>query len=154
MYRIQWYNAGNIALISVCMRIAKSNNGSVLLITIFAIALLSMLVMGILQMNTEEVQLMQNHIYAAQALAIAEAGLNDALAEIRADCAWDEGFVDKSFADGSYSVTVEGDLPNLTIQSEGTSSQGFVARVEAEVTVDTSDSSDYTIRIDSLRINE
>jgi len=136
------------------MKAQRNNNGSVLLITIFAIALLSVLVMGMLQMNTEEIQLMQNQVWAAQALAIAEAGLNDALAEIRVDYEWDEGFEDKSFVGGSYSVEVEGDLPNLTIESEGTSSQGFVARVAADITVDTSDSSDYTIRIDSLRINE
>jgi len=130
----------------------KSEIGSVLLITIFAIALLSALVMGILQMNTEEIQLMQNQIYAARALAIAEAGLNDAFAQIRIDNDWDDGFDDKPFDGGSYTVTVTGALPNLTIESTGTSAQGFVARGEADVTV--SSSSPYIIRIDSLRINE
>jgi len=156
------------------MKTLESNNGSVLLITIFAIALLSALVMGILQMNTEEIQLMQNQIYAARALAIAEAGLNDALAQIRIDNNWDDGFDNKPFDGGSYTVTVTGALPNLTIEStssstfnparqflshganpskkELTSAQGFVARVEADVTV--SSSSPYIIRIDSLRINE
>jgi len=124
----------------------------VLLITIFAIALLSVLVMGILQMNTEEIQLMQNQIYAAQALAIAEAGLNDALAQIRVDNDWDDGFDEKPFDGGSYTVNVSGALPNLTIESTGACAQSFTARVEADVTV--SSSSPYIIRIDSLRINE
>ena len=64
------------------------HNGSVLLIAIFVTALLSAVVIGILQMNTEEMQLMLNQIYAAEALATAEAGLNDAFAELRADSSW------------------------------------------------------------------
>ena len=136
------------------MRIELKNNGSVFLIVIFVVALLAALVMGMLQMNTEEIQLMQNQIYAAQALAIAEAGLNHALSEIREDNEWDDEIEGEPFAGGSYSVEVDGDLPNLTIESEGASSQGFVARVEADITVDTSGSSDHTIRIDNLRINE
>jgi len=73
------------------MKVERKNNGSVLLIAIFTIALLSAVVMGILQINTEEIQLMYNSINAARALAIAEAGLNDAFAQIRADSAWRQG---------------------------------------------------------------
>ncbi len=132
----------------------ERNIGSVMLIAIFAIALLSALVIGILQMNTEEIQLMQNQIYAAQALFTAEAGLNDAFSELRDDDEWVGPVTDEPFNDGLYNVSVTGTLPNLAISSEGISSQGFVARVQANVTVDTSDSSDHTIRIDNLRINE
>ena len=128
------------------------NNGSVLLITIFVVALLSAITIGILQINTEEIQLMRNQIRAAEALATAEAGLNDVFAEIRADSTWTTGFTDKSFNGGSYTVTVTGTLPNRTITSTGTSSQGFVAKVEADITVGSSNP--YVIRIDSLRINE
>ena len=130
------------------------NNGSVILIAVFAIALLSTLVIGMLQINTEEIQLMQNHIFAAQALATAEAGLNDAFSRIRNDDEWDAGFDDKSFNGGVYNVDVTGTLPNLTIVSQSTSAQGFAARVAADVTIDTSGSSNHTIRIDNLRINE
>jgi len=132
----------------------ERNIGSIMLIAIFAIALLSAVVIGILQMNTEEIQLMQNQIYAAQALATAEAGLNDAFSELRDDDEWVGPLTNEPFNDGLYNVSVTGTLPNLTISSEGISAQGFVARVEADVTVDTSDSSDHTIRIDNLRINE
>ncbi len=134
------------------MKTRLRNNGSVMLMAVFAIALLSVLVMGMLQINTEEIQLMQNQIYAAKALATAEAGLNDAFAEIRVDSSWTAGFTDKAFNGGSYTVTVTGALPNRTISSRGTSSQGFVARVEAETTIGSS--SPYVIRIDHLRINE
>jgi len=134
------------------MKTRLINNGSVLLITIFVVALLSAITIGILQINTEEIQLMRNQIRAAEALTIAEAGLNHAFAEIREDDEWDEGFDDEPFAGGSYEVDVDDDLPNLTIVSEGTTSQGFVAKVEADITVGSS--SPYVIRIDSLRINE
>jgi type II secretory pathway component PulK len=134
------------------MKTREKNNGSILLMTIFAIALLSTLVVGILQINTEEIQLMQNQVYAAQALAVAEAGLNDAFAQIRFNRDWDNGFDNKSFEGGSYTVEVTGSLPNRTIVSHGTSPQGFAARLEANIVV--SDEHPYIIRIDSLRINE
>jgi hypothetical protein len=87
-----------------------------------------------------------------QALNIGQAGLNDAFAEIRSDSNWNTGFMDKAFNGGSYTVTVTGSAPNLTIESIGTSAQGFVARVAAETTVGTS--SPHIIRINKLRINE
>ena len=91
---------------------------------------------------------MQNQVYAAQALAIAEAGLNDAFSELRADSAWNAGFSDKTFEGGSYTVAVSGN----TITSTGISSQGYVGRVEADITI--GDTSPYVIRIDKYRINE
>lgn len=136
---------------NTCPR-AKRRNGSVFLMAVFVIALLSALVMGIAQINTEEIQLMQNQICATGALATAEAGLNDAFAEFRTDSSWATGFTDKAFNGGSYDVSVTGTLPNLTIESTGTSPQGFVGRVEADITVGSS--SPYVIRIDNLRINE
>ncbi|MCK5175956.1 MAG: hypothetical protein KAR47_21355 [Planctomycetes bacterium] len=126
--------------------------GSVILLAVFAIALLSTLVVGILQMNTEEIQLMQNQVNAAQSLAIAEAGVNDAFAELRQDSSWTTGFASKVFGGGSYSVAVSNSLPNLTVESTATSAQGFVSRVAADITVGTT--SPYVIRVDNLRVNE
>ena len=123
-----------------------------LLIAIFTVALLSAITIGILQINTEEIQVMRNHIYATEALAIAEAGLNDALAEIRVLDTFDNGY-NKPFAGGTYLTDIQSNLPNVTIESTGTSSQGFVARVEADITVGTS-GPPYVIIIDALRINE
>lgn len=133
------------------MRLMYRNDGSAFIIVVFVVALLAAVVMGMLQINTEEIQIMRNQIYAAEALSIAEAGLNDAFAEIRIDSGWDTGFTDKVFSDGSYTVTVGGALPNLTITSTGTSSQGFVGRLDADVTVGAV--SPHTISIDSFRIN-
>lgn len=134
------------------MKTKTKNTGSVLLVIVFAIALMAMITVGILQMSTEELMLMHNQLYAAKSLCVAEAGLNDAFAQIRTNSSWTAGFADKSFNSGTYDVTVTGTLPNRTITSEGTTSQGFVSRLEADVTVGTS--SPYVIRIDNLRINE
>ena len=128
------------------------NKGSVILMAVFAVALMSTLVIGMLQINTEEVQLAQNHIYFAQALAVAEAGLNDAFYELRSDSSWNTGFAGKSFNGSLYTVTVTGSAPNVTIESTGTSAQGFVAKVIADVTM--SAAPPYIIRIDNSRVNE
>jgi type II secretory pathway component PulK len=128
------------------------NNGAVFLIVVFAIALMATITVGILVMTTEELMLMQNQLYAAQAMCTAEAGLNDAFAQIRSNSSWTTGFTNKAFNSGSYTVTVTGTLPDRTITSTGTSSQGYMARMAADVTIGTSSS--YKIRIDNLRINE
>ena len=62
------------------MKMRMKNNGVVFLIVIFAIAPLTTITVGILIMSTEELLLMDNQLYAAQALCTAEAGLNDAFA--------------------------------------------------------------------------
>ena len=116
---------------------------------VFVVALLGAIVMGMLQINTEEIQIMRNHIRAVEALAIAEAGLNDALAQLRADANWDTGFTDKPFSGGAYTVTVE--TPQIT--AVATSDQGYVARVAAEVSV-ASEGPPYSVSINSFRVNE
>ena len=62
------------------MKTHYRQSGSVMMMTVFVIALLSTLVMGILEMNTVDIQIMQNHVNAVEALMTAQAGLNDALA--------------------------------------------------------------------------
>jgi hypothetical protein len=128
-----------------------NKNGSVLLVVVFAVALLTALVTGILQMNTEELMLMQNQINAVETLEIANAGINDAFAELRNDSSWNSGFTNKSFSSGTYTVTVSGTLPSLTVESTGILS-GFTARVAADLTV--SSASPHILRIDQFRVNE
>jgi Tfp pilus assembly protein PilX len=135
------------------MKKQTKNNGSVFLMVVFAIVLMAAVTMGIMVMTTEELQLMQNQLFAAEAMATAEAGLNDAFKEMRAASSWTTGFNNKSFPGyGTYTVTVTGTLPTRTITSTATSSKGYVARLQAGVTMGTG--APYVIRIDSLRINE
>ena len=130
------------------VRVTRRPVGSVLVLVVFVIALLSVVVLGVLQVNTEEMQLMQNHVRAAQAQAIAEAGLNDVLAQLRSDAEWDAGFTDKAFDGGSYTVTVDG----ATVTATGTTSSGFVARVAAELTISPA-GPPYVIGVDKLGMN-
>ena len=134
------------------MRTKRENKGVVFLTVVFAIALMTTITVGILVMTTEELQLMQNQLYAANAMCTAEAGLNDAFAQIRSSSSWTTGFTNKAFNSGSYTVAVTGTLPNRTITSTGTLSQGYMARMAADVTISTV--SPYKIRIDKLRVNE
>ena len=73
---------------------------------VFVVALLSAVTMGVIQLYTLEIQIMANETFGAEALMIAQAGLNDAFAEIRQDSSWCAGFTNKAFADGSYTVLV------------------------------------------------
>ncbi len=124
-------------------------NGSVLLITVFIIALLTAFVAGMLQLNSEQIQITKNEIYKTQANLTAYAGLADAFARVRTHHSLPSDFTG-SFAGGSYSVTVSGSLPDPNFTARGTSPQGFVSDLNAELTVDTGS---YVIRIDKLRIN-
>jgi Tfp pilus assembly protein PilX len=134
------------------MKIKTKNNGSVLIVVVFAIALLTAFVAGMLQINVEQIQLMKNEIFAAQATAIAEAGLADAFSQIRSSPSWPTSFSNSNFGGGSYDVIVTGSPPT-DVNSTGTSAQGFKARVRAYITIGGTSPS-RVIRIDKLRINE
>jgi hypothetical protein len=126
------------------------NSGTVLLMVIFAVALLAALVIGMLQMNMEEIQIVWNHVQGAKALAVAEAGLDDAMAELRVDPSWGEGYSDKSFPGGGrYTVVIHGSK----ISSTGTSPEGFVATVEAHVRVSAS-GPPHNVTVQDLKVNE
>jgi Tfp pilus assembly protein PilX len=138
------------------MKIKMKNNGSIMIVVVFAIALMTALVAGILQLNTEQIRIMKNEVFAAQALAIADAGLADAFSELRSNPNWSTGFSNKSFGGGKYTVTVTGSSPDPNITSTGTSPQGFVARLKAEITIGRiiGSTSSYVIRVDKLKVNE
>jgi Tfp pilus assembly protein PilX len=130
------------------MKNRPRERGSVMLVVVLIAALLAAVVMGRLQVSTEEIQLLQNHICGAEALATAEAGLNDALAQLRQDSDWSGGFTDKPFNGGSYTVVVDGS----TIRCTGITDRGFLATVEAQIAA-ASDGPPHLIRINELRIN-
>lgn len=88
------------------MKTNPRNTGTALLMAVFVVALLSAVTMGIIQLTTVDTQIMGNDTFAAEALMIAHAGLNDAFAEIREDSDWCDGFTDQAFAGGSYTVFV------------------------------------------------
>ena len=128
---------------------SRCEAGSVLLVVVVLAALLAAVVMGHLQINTEEIQLVQNHTGGAEALASAEAGLNEALAQLRQDPSWRTGLRDKPFEGGSYTVVVDGS----TVTSTAVTSRGFVAKMEAEMTRESKEPGG-TWQMKGLRINQ
>ena len=131
------------------MRTYNRQSGSTMMMTVFVIALLSTIVMGILEMNTVDIQIMQNQVSAVEAQMTALAGLNDALAELREDAGWTDGFTNKSFNGGTYTV----DIAGTEITSTGVSAQGFTAEVVATVTLSAT-GPPYIIRLDEMRTNQ
>lgn len=128
----------------------KHRRGTVLLVVVFAAALMAVLVSGMLQTNVDDILITQNQIGAAQALAVAEAGLNDAMAELRADSSWQAGFSDKSFpGGGDYTVVIQ----DSQITSTGRSADGYTATVVADVRVSRADPP-HRVSIESVRVNE
>jgi hypothetical protein len=126
----------------------RARSGSVLLVVVLLVALLAAVVMGHLQINTEEIQLVRNHVGGAEAMALAEAGLNDALAQLRRDPGWRAGYADKPFGGGFYTVVVEGS----TVTATALTARGFVAKIQAEMKRGTG-GSPFLTEVSRLRIN-
>lgn len=139
------------------MKLKFRAKGSILVVSVFVIIMVSALVIGILQINLSEVWLTQHRVNAAQARAVAEAGLNAALARIRTDPNGTTtdftGTVSagEDFAGGQYSVDVNG--TTITVTADTNEWEGYRATVEAQITV-SSGSVPHIIRIDSLKVNE
>ena len=125
-----------------------NQSGSALLMTVFIIALLSIVVSGMLNVFSSDILIMQNHVDGAEAKMMGMAGLNDAFYELRQDREWDDGFTNKAFNGGTYSV----DINNDEISVVGTTEKGFSASLVSEVTIGTM-GPPYTIRQDSLLVN-
>jgi len=130
----------------------KKRKGSVLLVSVFISVLFGAMVIGIMQLNTEEIMLTNNYIELTRAIEIAQAGLNDAYSCIRQDRNWSAGFTNKTFDEHMYSVTVSGTLPNRSLVATGLTRAGYKARVQANITVGSS--APYCITITQIRIND
>jgi type II secretory pathway component PulK len=125
-----------------------SNQGTVLVMVVFVTALLSAVVIGLVQINTEEIQIAQNHLHTAQAMAIAEAGLNAALAQLRAKGSVGD-IAETSFDQGVYWVSVSGS----SLAANGRTSDGYVAKVTATVTTH-AEGPPYAVDINTFKVNE
>lgn len=130
-----------------------NRRGSAMLLTVFIVALAAALVMGMLQLNTEQTLQLRNQVGLTRAVVIAESGLNDALAQLRGDLDWNEGFENKAFGDGRYTVSLGGMPPALTVTSVGRTRDNYTARVEAQITA-LNAAPPYRIVIEQLRINQ
>jgi len=115
------------------------------------VGMLSLSMMTLITAETEEVY---NHQHSTVALTIAEAGIEHALQELRADDTWTAGFAAYTFplASGStYTVTVDNtNYPTIDLQSTGAAG-GFNRALQVSVVVEgpPEQSVPYPIRIDA-----
>jgi hypothetical protein len=90
---------------------------------------------------------MRNHLGMVQAHAIAEAGIEDAIAHIRIDPSWHQG-AHRRFGGGDYSVAVE----EGTLTSIGRFAGGYQTLLSVDITI-VGEKSPYHVRIDAVRLN-
>jgi len=113
----------------------QDERGAALVLALIVMTGLSLLLMSSLEILTTSIQIAGNHIHDIQAMYIADAGVEDAIKELRANPNWNAGFTNKSFGAGSYTVTVTNTNPIVDVQSTGTVSN-FSRTIQAEIQLD------------------
>lgn len=84
--------------------------------------LLIMLSLGLSYMRASQMNtaILRNDGDSEQAFYVMEAGLEDAMAQMRANMSWNTGFQNKVFQNGTYTVTVQDALPYKQVTSTAT----------------------------------
>ncbi|MEW5796187.1 MAG: hypothetical protein AB1772_07475 [Candidatus Zixiibacteriota bacterium] len=92
------------------MKRLRSNSGSALLVVLALMLLVS--AVGIITIDTAntDIELSYNQLHEDQAFYVAEAGAKQALWAINDSNAWRDGYAEKSFGSGVYSVTLTDSL--------------------------------------------
>ena len=119
----------------------KNTRGFILVLTLFTVLILAALVIGFLNITAVDLRLVKNHICSQQAYYIAEAGVADAINEMRldgplADTQWEEFFP----ADTSSTYNVSVSQSSTVISCTGLAAASNFSRA-LEVTVSVSGSS-------------
>ena len=109
--------------------------GAILLVILFLMALTAPLLCTAFEGQAMGLRCVHNDISARNALYIAEAGVNDAIAQILLDPSWRTGFSNKEFPAGSghtYTVTVQDTTDNkIRITSTSQTADGFSRTITA-----------------------
>jgi cytochrome c biogenesis factor len=115
----------------------RRRTGAVLLVVVFLVAFAALLVGGLLHALASDLQIVNNDLTSTQALYVADAGIEDAIAALRADYTWAAGFAQKAFPAGSsshYTVAVANTHPTVVLTSTGVVS-GYQRKVEVEIAI-------------------
>ncbi|MBI3548225.1 MAG: hypothetical protein HY078_04135 [Elusimicrobia bacterium] len=102
----------------------KMPRGSALVLNLTIMAVFAALVAVVYSVTKSQTSAIVYHMHQAQAQTIAEAGLEDALANLYGNTAWRTGFSSKTFAGGFYNVSLSTDT-NPVITSSGYSASSF-----------------------------
>lgn len=126
----------------------KRREGFVLVLTIFAVLILSALIVAFTNTTTIDLSLSRNHMHSSKAYYITEAGIADAINQIRlngplADTQWQETFPPNT--SDTYNVSVS--QSSTVITSTGiASASNFSRALEVKVSISGS-SSPYKVLI-------
>ncbi len=125
----------------------KNKKGVALTLTLFILIIVSLLCIAFLELTTSELQIVGNHFSRLQALNIADAGVENAIAHLKFVNGWTASSASTEFPSGSgntYIVT----YPDASgkILSIGRLATGEEVTLEAGVTV-RGGSSPYSIKV-------
>ena len=133
----------------------SKESGFILLISIFAIALGSVLLGGFLMIVASTLQIARYHAWSEEALYVAEAGLQSSIAQLQQNSQWNTGFSNQPFPAGSgnvYTVTVANAYPVATLNVTATVHGSYTRRILAKVMVTGApQATPYTVRIDTWK---
>lgn len=84
----------------------SENRGSALLAALALLIIITLVGIAAVDQATTDFDLSFNQQHQDMAFYVAEAGIKSAIAKIQSNPAWDSGFVDVSFGNGSFNVVV------------------------------------------------
>ncbi|MBT3261810.1 hypothetical protein HOC37_03390 [bacterium] len=117
------------------LKTKNNQKGVVLVLTVFAIAFSFILILGVLEISTIDLQIVRNYQKSVRALYIAEAGVEDAIYELRQNHLWNTGFTNKLFANETYTVTITNNYPNVIINTTSTITGNFQKQMQVQISI-------------------
>jgi len=93
----------------------ESERGSVMLIALMLIGMLTLVAIMAVDNSSTDVELSYNNMHADRAFYVAEAGAKQAFAMIQADRTWNDGYQDRDFGDGAFTVIVDDSGTNAAL---------------------------------------
>ncbi|MEK9657365.1 MAG: hypothetical protein VW378_03190 [bacterium] len=128
----------------------KKEKGSVLVMTLFAIALLSILITGIMVVLSSEIHIASQDAWARQAGFVAETAIAESMYQLTLNDNWNTGFTNEPFGtDQQYSALIINKNPLVTIHASGTA-HGVTRQIEASlVIIDKTTTGKFALRVDS-----
>lgn len=128
----------------------KKEKGSVLIMTVFAIGLLSILITGMMVVLSSEIHTASQDAWARQAGYVAETAIAESMYQLTLNDDWDTGFTNESFdSNQHYSALIINNKPQVTIQASGTA-HGITRQIETSlVIIDKAPDGKFKLRVDS-----
>jgi len=119
-------------------KLIADNRGSALLISLAIMAFLSLIAIMAVNRSHTDFELSYNQLHEEQAFYVAEAGAQEALAELNSDNDWRSGWARVTFGGGFYSVTLTDSSADSTLfDTVIVKSTGWVDSALASVELET-----------------